>query len=200
MLNSNRMRAIARLAALTPVLVACFCLLAAQSQRSILKEKKDWPDGPPDAPYEPTPPYVVKKMLELAQVSKHDLVYDLGSGDGRIVIMAAQLFGARAVGVELRNSLYKKSSERIRELGLQKRAKVVHGDIFATDFSSASVVTIYTLPIVNRRLGPVLEKKLPPGTRVVCHDYGIPGWKPEKVLTLPAKKRDPHVIYLYRRP
>lgn len=173
---------------------------AQASKAPATKPKTDLRDVRPDAPYEATPLYVVEKMLELAKVGPRDRVYDIGSGDGRIVIMAAQKFGARAVGVELRAELYRKSAARVKELGLEKRAKIIHGDMFATDFSPATVITLYMLPRANALLKPQLEKQLRPGTRVVCHDYGIPGWTAENTITLPAKKRDPHKVILYRRP
>jgi len=151
-------------------------------------------------PYVPSPPDIVEKMLELAQVTSHDRVYDLGSGDGRIVIIAAQKFGARAVGIELDEKLSEEASARIAELGLRDRAKIIHGDIFKSDFSLATVVTLYLLTWTNERLRPLLERQLRPGARIVAHDYQVPGWKPEKEVKLMSKNGVPHTLFLYVRP
>jgi len=151
-------------------------------------------------PYVPTPPEVVEKMLELAQVTKDDIVYDLGSGDGRIVIMAAQKFGAQAVGIEMDPELYKKSSAQIEQLGLEKRARIIHGNMFEADVRRATVVTLYLLTSVNDRLRPILEKQLRPGTRVVSHDFQMAEWKPEKTVNVITENGITHTIYLYVRP
>jgi SAM-dependent methyltransferase len=151
-------------------------------------------------PYVPSPPDIVEKMLELAEVTSHDRVYDLGSGDGRIVIIAAQKFGARAVGIELDEKLSEEASAQIAELGLQDRAKIIHGDIFNSDFSLATVVTLYLLTWTNERLRPLLERQLRPGARIVSHDYHVPGWKPEKEVKLMSKNGVPHTLFLYVRP
>lgn len=150
-------------------------------------------------PYVPTPSDVVEKMLELAQVTRDDRVYDLGSGDGRIVIMAAEKFGARAVGIELDARLVEESSKRIAELGLEKQAKIIQGNLFESDVRPATVVAIYLMTRVNERLRPQLEKQLRPGSRVVSHDFQIPGWKPDQVLNMMSKNSVPHTIYLYVR-
>ncbi len=139
-------------------------------------------------------------MLELAQVDSHDKVYDLGSGDGRIVIMAAQQFGAEAVGAEINGELYKQSSARIVELGLEKRAKILHEDMFDINLRPATVVTLYLLTVVNERLRPVLEKQLRAGTRVVSHDFQVPGWKPDKVIEVVSGNGVSHKLYLDIRP
>jgi cyclopropane fatty-acyl-phospholipid synthase-like methyltransferase len=139
-------------------------------------------------------------MLQLAQVSPADLVYDLGSGDGRIVIMAAQKFGARAVGVELDPDLYKQSAARIKELGLEQRAQILHDNMFKIDVHRATVVTLYLLTAVNERLRPLLEKQLRSGARVVSHDFQIPGWEAEKNEEMISKNGISHRIYLYVRP
>jgi SAM-dependent methyltransferase len=152
------------------------------------------------APYVPTPMSVVEKMLELAQVDKYDRVYDLGSGDGRIVIMAAQKFGAEAVGVELDDDLFKESSARIAELGLGKRAKILHENMYEVSLRPATVVTLYLLTSVNERLRPILERHLRPGARVVTHDFQVPGWKPEKTVQVISEAGVSHTLYLYVRP
>ncbi len=152
------------------------------------------------APFVPTPMDVAEKMLELAQVDSQDRVYDLGSGDGRIVILAAQKFGAEAVGVEIDPELYKQSSARIVELGLEKRAKILHEDMFDVNLRHATVVTLYLLTVVNEHLRPVLERQLRPGARIVSHDFQVPSWKPEKAVEVTDQKGISHKLYLYIRP
>ncbi len=151
-------------------------------------------------PYVPTPMMVAERMLELAKVNRNDVVYDLGSGDGRIVILAAQKFGAHAVGVELDGNRYEESSARIRELGLASRAKILHEDMFKADIHNATVVTLYLLTSVNEEIRPMLEKQLRPGTRVVSHDFQMNGWKAEKSEEITAQDGSMHRIYLYVRP
>lgn len=152
------------------------------------------------SPFIPTPHRVVDKMLELAEVGPDDVVYDLGSGDGRIVIAAAQKFGARAVGIEIRGELAKQSSEQIAKLGLQKSARIIHGDMFEADLSPATVVTLYQLRVVNKRLRPLLEKKLRWTARIVSCDFEIPGWKPREVVKVSSAAGTPYTLYLYQRP
>jgi len=152
------------------------------------------------APYVPTPQDIVDKMLELAKVTSDDVVYDLGSGDGRIVITAAQKYGARAVGVEINPDLYRQSSSRIKELGLDDRAHIVCEDMFEVSVHRATVVTLYLLTSFNEKLRPKLERELRPGARIVCHDFHIPGWDPEKVVDVTSKNGLPHKMYLYIRP
>ena len=152
------------------------------------------------APFVPTPMLVVEEMLKLAEVDKYDRVYDLGSGDGRIVIMAAQKFGAEAVGVELDDDLFKESSARIVELGLEKRAKILHENMYKVSLRPATVVTLYLLTSVNDRLKPILERDLRPGARVVTHDFKVPGWEPKKSIQVTSENGISHTIYLYVRP
>ncbi len=151
-------------------------------------------------PYVPTPPEVVDKMLALAKVGQDDTVYDLGSGDGRIVIMAADKFGAHAVGVELDPDLYKQSEQRIKDLGLGKRAEILHEDFFNVNLRHATVVTLYLLTSVNERLKPLLEKQLRSGARVVSHDFQMPGWQAEKTEEVVDKNGLSHKLYLYVHP
>ncbi len=152
------------------------------------------------APFVPTPLSVVRKMLELAEVGPDDVVYDLGSGDGRIVIMAAKEYGARAVGVEISQKLAEESSQRIREQGLAERAKIIQGDMFKTNVAPATVVTLYLLTIVNERLRPLLEKQLRHGARVVSHEFRVPGWEPKKVVEAKSEAGLTYTLYLYVRP
>lgn len=139
-------------------------------------------------------------MLELAKVEPDDVVYDLGSGDGRIVIMAAQKFGAHAVGVELDPALCEKSSQRIRELGLQDRARILHENMFEVNVRHATVVTLYLLTKVNERLRPMLEQQLRSGARIVAHEFQVPGWTPAESIVFTAKEGVDFKLYLYVRP
>jgi len=151
-------------------------------------------------PYVPTPMKVAERMLELAKVNRNDVVYDLGSGDGRVVILAAQKYGAHAVGVELDGKRYQESSARIEDLGLASRAKILHQDMFKTDVHNATVVTLYLLTSVNEEIRPMLEKQLRSGTRVVSHDFQMNGWKLEKTEGITADDGSMHRVYLYIRP
>jgi len=137
-------------------------------------------------------------MLELAEVKPGELVYDLGCGDGRIIILAATEFGARAIGIEIRKDLVERCREKIRQLGLEDRVRVIHGDMFKIDIGDADVVTLYLLTSVNKMLRPKLEKELKHGARVVSHDFEITGWKPVKIEELHESWRS-HKIYLYVR-
>lgn len=164
-------------------------------------------EGPTDedrkdrlVPFVPSPESIVDAMLQLAGVNKHDHVYDLGSGDGRIVIMAAQKYHAQAVGVEIEDELYKKSTARIAELGLQDRARILHMNMYKVDLKPATVVTMYLLTSVNERLKPILERDLRPGARVVTHDFKIPGWEPSKSLDVMSEAGYSKKIFLYVRP
>ena len=149
----------------------------------------------PDVHFTPTRHAVVDAMLQLAGVTSSDIVYDLGSGDGRIPIIAAQKYGARGVGVEIDARLVEQARQTAREAGVEDRVEFIHGDLFAADLSRATVVALYLSPSVNRRLEPKLAKELPPGTRVVSHQFPIPGW------TLAGRVRpDFSEIYLYRVP
>ncbi|HEX3747070.1 MAG TPA: methyltransferase domain-containing protein [Bryobacteraceae bacterium] len=147
------------------------------------------------APDIPTPPSVVERMLEVAHVKASDVVYDLGSGDGRIVIAAAQKFGAKAVGVEMLPDRCRQAQARIHELGLDDRASIVEGNVFHVNFSPATVVTMYFMTDSNERLRPNLEKYLKPGTRVVSNQFPIKGWKPLEVEHV--KDGMVYTIYLY---
>ena len=131
-------------------------------------------------------------MLDAAHVKASDVVYDLGSGDGRIVIAAAQKYGAKAVGVEMLPDLCRQAQRRIRELGLEDRVSIVEGNVFHVDFSAATVVTMYFMTDSNERLRPNLEKYLKAGTRVVSNQFPIKGWKPVSVEHI----KD-YTIYLY---
>ena len=149
-----------------------------------------------DVPFVPSPEIVVRRMLQLANVRKGEVVYDLGCGDGRVLIIAAKEFGARAVGIEIRRDLYEQCLRRIKDLGLEDRVTVIHGNFFDYDLSDADVVTLYLLTSVNERLRPKLERELKPGARVVSHDFEVPGWKPSKVIEIKSDIKL-HKLYLY---
>lgn len=150
-----------------------------------------------DVPFVATPEVVVRRMLQLARVQPGEVVYDLGSGDGRIVIIAAKDFGARAFGVEIRKDLYEQSMARIKDMGLSDRASIINASFFDVDLSNADVVTMYLLTSVNERLRPKLEKELRPGTRVVTHDFEAPGWRPVVVEEIYEDWRS-HKLFLYK--
>lgn len=149
-----------------------------------------------DVPFVSTPEHVVRRMLELANVGPNDVVYDLGAGDGRIIVMAAREFGAKAVGVEIRKDLYEQILKKVKMDGLEEKVKVINGDFFQVDISEASVVTLYLLTSVNEKLKPKLERELRIGARVVSHDFEIPGWKPVHVESVKDYWCD-HKIYVY---
>jgi predicted RNA methylase len=149
-----------------------------------------------DVPFVSTPEHVARKMLELAKVGPDDVVYDLGAGDGRIIIMAAKEFGARAVGVEIRKDLYEQILRRVKLDGLEGKVKVINGDFFQVSISEASVVTLYLLTTVNEKLRPKLERELRVGARVVSHDFEVPGWKPICIESVRDYWCD-HKIYVY---
>jgi protein-L-isoaspartate O-methyltransferase len=158
------------------------------------------PAGDKLAPYYPTPETIVERMLELGELKAGEKMYDLGSGDGRIVIMAARKYHAEAVGVELDNDLVVQSSEKIKELGLQKTARIIYGDILKQNYSSANLITIYLLPESNIMVRPVLESQLKKGTRVVAHDFEVGGWTPVKTVTVPDDGEGrSHTLFLYIR-
>jgi len=146
------------------------------------------------APYVASPSRVVDMMLEMARLKAGDTLYDLGSGDGRILIAAAER-RAQAIGIEINPKLVLAATDEIERAGLSQRAKVIQGDVMQTDFSAANVVTLYMDTASNAKLRPQLEKYLKPGSRVVSHDYEIPGWKAVRVEK--TDERQPHTIYLY---
>lgn len=144
-------------------------------------------------PFVSTPPELVKRMLELAGVKAGEILFDLGSGDGRIPISAVLNFNAKkAVGVEVREDLVKLAQEEIRKSGIEDRAMIIHSDMFQVPLKEADVVTLFLTTSANERLKPKLEKELKEGARVVSHDYEIMGWKALKVENLGQ-----HTIYMY---
>jgi predicted RNA methylase len=155
------------------------------------------------APYVPSPPQVVQRMLSLAELKAGEVFFDLGCGDGRSVIMAAKEFGARSVGVELREDLVKKALSTIYEMNLQHRITIVNGDMFTVDLTSADVVFLYLTTSANEKIKPKLESELKRGVRIVSHDYEITGWKPLKTENYCENQTlgyPSHTLYLYRKP
>lgn len=181
--------------ALLPLL-ALPVVLSAQRLPKLVGEK---PVATRLAPSVPTPPNVVDRMLEAARLKPGETVFDLGSGDGRVLIAAASKFGAKAVGVEISKASVEASTKRIKELKLDDKVRVIEGDLMQVDLSGADVVTLYLLTKSNDMLRPQLEKQLKPGTRVVSHDYPIRGWHPARIETVDALKRE-HQLYVYEFP
>lgn len=155
------------------------------------------------APFVPSPAQVIEYMLKLADLKAGEVLFDLGAGDGRTVMMAAKSFGARAVGVELREDLAKKALSSIHHSGLSDRVTIVNSDMFSVNLTPADVVFLYLTTSANEKIRPKLENELKKGVRVVSHDYEIVGWKPEKVENFcenPKLGYPSHTIYLYRKP
>ncbi|BDB97402.1 50S ribosomal protein L11 methyltransferase [Saccharolobus caldissimus] len=151
----------------------------------------------PHVPYVPTPEKVVRKMLELAKVGPDDVVYDLGCGDGRIIISAVKDFSAKkAVGIEINDERIREALSNIEKNGVVGRATVIKGNFFEVDISEATVVTMFLLTNVNEMLKPKLEKELKPGTRVVSHEFEMRGWIPKEVIKVEDGNMN-HTVYLY---
>jgi len=146
------------------------------------------------APFVQTPLEVAKKMLDLSKVRSGEVLYDLGCGDGRLIILAAREAGARATGVELREDLIERARTEIKRLNLEGKVNVIQGNFFDISISDADVVTLYLTSSANERLRPKLEAELKQGARVVSHDFKVPGWKPSAVYN----ELLGHTIYYYR--
>ena len=147
----------------------------------------------PDVVYVPTPQEVVDEMLELAQVTKDDVVYDLGSGDGRIPITAAQRYGTRGIGIDINPERIDEANENALQAGVTDRVTFLQQDLFTSDISEATVVTLYLLPQLNLKLRPQLFEQLKPGTRVVSHDFNMGDWEPDRAV----RTREGSMIYLW---
>lgn len=143
---------------------------------------------PPDVIYVPTPEEVVDAMLQVAKVTKNDVVYDLGTGDGRIPVTAAKKYGARGVGIDIDPQRIKDATENVQKNGVGDRVRIVQADLFEANISEATVVTLYLLPVLNQRLKPKLLKDLKPGTRIVSHAFDMGDWKPEQELDVNGRK------------
>jgi SAM-dependent methyltransferase len=153
------------------------------------------PKRQPDIHFVPTPEDVVEAMLRLADVGANDIVYDLGSGDGRIVIAAATRFGARGVGIDLDPKLVAQATANAQKAGVAERVRFVEADIFEADISNATVVTLYLLTSINERLRPKLLRDLRPGTRIVSHQFRMGDWQPDREIVV-----DYRPLFLWRVP
>lgn len=177
-----------------PLIIISFLLLLSSGLRAQDYEK---------VPYVTSPIEVVDRMLEFADVKKGDVVFDIGSGDGRMVIQAAKKYGARGVGLELDSRLVELARAEAKRQGVDHLVEFRQGDALKADISAATVVTLYMLPSFNALLRPILEKQLQPGARVVVHDYPIEGWNPVKWEEMPLMDTRPsvaphnHILYLY---
>jgi hypothetical protein len=153
------------------------------------------------APFVPTPMVVVERMLELGEVEKNDVLFDLGCGDGRIVITAAKKFGTRGVGIDIDPQRIEESLRAAKEAGVDGLVEFRLQDVMKADIREATVVTMYFLPESNALLRPLLEEQLKPGTPVVSHNYSIPGWETKEVtyITLQDGTGQDHTIFVYKR-
>lgn len=175
-----------------------FLVAAAAFAQTAFAQKE--PPSVKLAPYYPTPETIVERMLEMGGLKAGEKMYDLGSGDGRIVMLAARKYHAIATGIELDHDLARKSEAKLRDMGLQKTAHIVEGDILKQNYSSADLITVYLLVDSNIKVRPVLERDLKKGTRIVAHDFEIRGWTPVKTETIPDDGEGrSHTLYLYIR-
>jgi tRNA G37 N-methylase Trm5 len=183
------MKAVARLAAIAVVVALVqsvgFDLKLVRAQEGKI------------VPYVPTPQEVVERMLDLAQVKKGDVVYDLGSGDGRIVVTAAKKYGVKAVGFEIDPQRIKESHENIKKAGVENLVEIHQQDIRTVDLSPATVLTMYLLPEVNLMIRPNIWKQMKPGSRVVSHDFDMGDWKPLKTENIKDGSSWDHTLYLW---
>ena len=152
------------------------------------------------APYVNSPEHAVEKMLDMANLKRGETLYDLGCGDGRILIAAAEKYRVKAVGIEISDHLAKRATENVKKAGLQERVKVVHGNFMQTNLKEADVVTLYLATAANESLRPNLERYLRPNTRVVSYDYPIPGWRAINTSETEGLHGATHTIYLYEVP
>jgi protein-L-isoaspartate O-methyltransferase len=180
-------------------ILACAALfvsaVAGYAQQTNLSDYKD-----NLAPYVTSPEHAVDKMLAMAKLKPGETLYDLGCGDGRILIAAAERYKVKAVGIEISDHLAKAAAEKVKKAGLQDQVKVVHGNVLHTDLTGADVVTLYLATTANESLRPNLERYLRPNTRVVSYDYPIPGWKPIQTSESEGHHGANHTIYLYQVP
>jgi precorrin-6B methylase 2 len=171
-------------------------LFGAPSQ-ALAQAARESDEGKKIVPYVPTPQEVVERMLELANVKKGDVVYDLGSGDGRIVVTAAKKYGVKAIGFEIDPERIKESHENIKKAGVEKLVEIRQQDIRSVDLSQASVLTMYLLPEVNLMIRPNIWKQMKPGSRVVSHDFDMGDWKALKTEHIKDPSGWDHTLYLW---
>jgi precorrin-6B methylase 2 len=175
-----------------------FALASALSGTAVAQDTTE--ARTPDVVYVGSPHDVVAKMLEVAQVKKDDILYDPGCGDGRICVTAAKKYGCQAIGFDLNPVRIRESLENVKRNGVEKLVRIERKDIFTVDFSEATVVSIYLLPWMNKKLVPQLQK-MKPGTRIVAHDYSIEGYPPDKTITMTSKQDAvEHYIYFWTLP
>jgi ubiquinone/menaquinone biosynthesis C-methylase UbiE len=167
-----------------------FCLCALLSCAASPAATQDLTNDNVAGPYVPTPWVIVDEMLKLADIRPGDVVYDLGSGDGRLVITAAKRYGARGVGVELQKELVDLATKSAANEGVADRVKFLQGDLFEADIKEASVVMLYLLPRFVTRLVPKLRTELRPGTRIVSHDYPLSPWPPDKKVSMDVEEKE----------
>ncbi len=157
---------------------------------------------PPEklAPYYPTPPSIADQMLKLGELKPGERMFDLGSGDGRLVILAAQKYKADATGVEMEEDLCRQSESKIKKLRLERLARIIHGDILKQDYSTADLLTVYLFAGANNRIRPLLDAQLKKGARVVAHDFEFSDWKPARVVDIDNDGQGrSHRLYLYEK-
>lgn len=165
---------------------------SSQAQSTPVESVTPPTEEPLEAPYVPTPQVVVDRMLAMAEVGADDVVYDLGSGDGRVVITAAQNFGAQGIGIEIDPDLVAEAQANAATAGVSDRVQFRQEDLFTADLSAATVVTLYLLPEVNLRLRPLLLSQLKPGTRIISHSFDMGDWEPEEVEVV----QGPHKLHI----
>ena len=180
--------------ALSTVLPLCLILTLPLGAQGIQKR----PDAPHLAPYVPTPQEVVDRMLQLAEVRKGDVVYDLGCGDGRIPITAARRYGARGVGVDIDPVRIAEANANAKKAGVTHLVTFRLQDAMTTDVSEATVVTLYLLSASNLKLRPILTRQLKPGARIVSHSFGMGDWQPDKVDTFVDSSGTTRTLYLWK--
>ena len=187
---------LSRLAGVTTALIALlFAGAIAQTPSPLTTE----PPKKPEVPYVPTHESIVDRMLTIAKVARNDVLYDLGSGDGRIVITAAQRYGTRGVGIDIDPERVREANENAQRAGVTDRVRFILGDIFDADIRPATVVMMYLLPEVNLRLLPKLRAELAPGTRIVSHNYDLGDWQPQRTLTIPVDGTN-HYVHFWVMP
>ena len=169
------------------LLAAAFALVSASAAAQQKPYEPHVGQAGKDVIWVPTPDEVVDRMLRMAQVTKDDYVVDLGAGDGKIAIMAAKKFGARSMGIEYNPDMARYAQGTVVKAGVTDRAKIVNGDIFASDFTSATVVTMYLLPGLNMKLRPQLLQ-MKPGTRIVSHSFTMEDWQPDETSSMDGRR------------
>ena len=184
-----------RIAPFVVLSALCFCGLVPVGAPASAAQKTVAPSRAPDVIYVPTPPEVVKTMLETAGVTAKDLVYDLGCGDGRIVIAAAKSYGARGIGIDIDPQRIREARANAAAAGVDDRVKFIQGDLFETDLRPATVVTLYLLESLNLKLQPKLVSELKPGTRIVSHAFSMGPWTPDRELNVEGRR-----VYLWTIP